>query len=194
MELVIIFMIAALLGGTLFVGQFLLSLFGLGDHADGHLDVHVDAAGHVDGHDSGHESGSSWMFSLVSFRALVAALTVFGLSGMAVRSLGVGPLVQLGGAIVCSLATMVGVGALLHSMKKLDAEGTVKFANVVAQTGTVYLTIPARKSGSGKVTVIIQNRTMEYRAVTEGEELPTGTHIVITKIAGPGTVEVAAVS
>lgn len=186
-----IFMISALLGGTLFVGQFLLSLLGLGDHAGGDMDVHVDVAGHLDTHGGTHDSGSSWMFSLVSFRALVAALTVFGLSGLALHSMEVRPLGELAGAILCSLVTMAGVGALIHSMKKLDAEGTVKFANVVSQVGTVYLTIPAHKSGSGKVTVIVQNRTMEYRAMTEGSELPTGTRVVVTKIAGPGTVEVA---
>ena len=32
--------------------------------------------------------------------------------------------------------------------------------------GTVYLTIPGQKAGAGKVTLCLQNRSVEYQALT----------------------------
>ena len=43
-------------------------------------------AGHAAGHSHGH--GSTWMFGVISFRTVVAALTFFGLAGLAHRSAG----------------------------------------------------------------------------------------------------------
>src|SRR5436190_5778633 len=70
-------------GGTLLVCQFLLGLLGLGehggaDHGDGHLDAHHDAD-----HDHGDGGHSSWFVGMLSLRAIAAALTFFGLAGLA---------------------------------------------------------------------------------------------------------------
>jgi len=183
-----VFLICAIGGGTLFMGQFALSLLGLGHHD-------VDMSGvdtHVEGHAGGGHGESSWLFSLVSIRAILSAITVFGLSGLAAKSAGWGNLGCLVIALGVGLVTMTVVGLLVHSMSKLGAEGTVHVDNAVGEIGTVYLTIPAQRQGSGKVTIIIQSRTMEYRAVTAGAELPTGTRVVVQKVSGPNTVEVAA--
>jgi hypothetical protein len=60
----------------------------------------------------------------------------------------------------------------------------------VGKAGAVYLRIPANRSGSGKITLNLQNRTMEYQAVTAGEAIPTGANIVVVGVVGPDTVEV----
>ena len=48
--------------------------------------------------------------------------------------------------------------------------------------GTVYLPVPASKSGVGKVHVSLQNRTMEYKAITSQQQLPTGAKIVVVGV------------
>ena len=59
----------AILGGTLLVCQFVMTLLGLGgDH-----DISHDA-GHDHGHDHSHERSSSWFVGLLTFRTIVAAL------------------------------------------------------------------------------------------------------------------------
>ena len=64
----------------------------------------------------------------------------------------------------------------------------------IGRQGTVYLTVPARKAGAGKVTIKLQNRTVEYKAMTGEEELPTGAQVVVVSVVAPGTVEVVPAS
>jgi hypothetical protein len=40
------------------------------------------------------------------------------------------------------------------------------------------------------VTLSLQNRTVEYRAVTPAGALPTGTRVTVVAVVGPDTVEV----
>jgi hypothetical protein len=54
-----------------------------------------------------------------------------------------------------------------------------------------YLSIPGAKAGVGKVHVNQLNRTVEYKAITAQEQLPTGAKIVVVSVVGADTVEVA---
>jgi hypothetical protein len=56
----------------------------------------------------------------------------------------------------------------------------------------VYLRVPAAKAGTGKVHLMLQNRTVEYQAVTVGAELPTGAPIRVVGVVNSDTVEVEA--
>ncbi|SRR6266542_3781249 len=191
-----VYLTCALAGGTLLVCQFLLGLLGLGDHHDavGDHDVH-DAGGH-DAHGHGdHDSHNSWFVGVLTFRSLVAALTFFGLAGLAAtvnfnqesaRSLAI--------ALAAAVGALFGVAYLMRSLHRLKADGTVRIERAVGQNGTVYLTIPAQKAGVGKVTLSLQNRTVEYQAVTPHQQLPTGSKIVVTAVLGPDTVEVVPAS
>src|SRR6266542_2153923 len=88
------------------------------------------------------------------------------------------------------VGALFGVAYLMRSLHRLKADGTVRIERAVGQNGTVYLTIPAQKAGVGKVTLSLQNRTVEYQAVTPHQQLPTGSKIVVTAVLGPDTVEV----
>ena len=62
--------------------------------------------------------------------------------------------------------------------------------HAVGCTGTVYLRIPAHEQGAGKVLINLQDRTIELEAVTSGEEIPTGTQIVVCRMAENEIVQV----
>ncbi len=201
------YQLCAILGGTIFVGQFVLSLVGLtgdhefagdagGDHFDGGGD-HADGAGHdAEGGDShhgggaGHESANSWFIRILSVRTVVAGLTFFGLGGLAASSSGANPIGSLVVAAGCGFAALYLVGWAMRALLRLRSDGTVHIENVVGQPAVVYLTIPGHKSGKGKITVTVQNRTMEYEAETKHEPLPTGAMVQVVAISGPETVEV----
>jgi hypothetical protein len=51
--------------------------------------------------------------------------------------------------------------------------------------------VPGQRAGVGKVTLKLQNRTVEYQALTPYQQLPTGSKVVVTAVLGPDTVEVA---
>lgn len=182
----------AILGGTLLVCQFVMTLLGLGgDH-----DISHDAGhDHDHGHDHSHEQSSSWFVGVLTFRTIVAALAFFGVAGKFASENGFQPLVTLAVAAGAGFAAMYLVGSMMKGLHKLKSEGNVRIERAVGATGTVYLTIPASQSGVGKVTLSMQNRTVELQAVTAQEnELPTGTKVVAVAVVGPGTVAVALAS
>jgi hypothetical protein len=98
--------------------------------------------------------------------------------------------------MVLFMATAAGLGAMclvywvMKAMRKLRAEGTVRIHRAVGRPATVYLRIPPHRSGTGKIHLSLQNRTMEYLALTRGEALPTGAKVVVTDIVTSDTVEV----
>jgi len=194
-----VFLLCAIVGGTLLICQFALGLLGFGHHDVGGHDIHVEAphdvghdADHGHDHDADHDHGHSWFVGVLTFRAVVAALTFFGLAGMAATERGLEPLPSLGVALAAGAGALALVAFLMRSLARLRAEGNVRIDRAVGQTGTVYLSIPGRKAGAGKVHLKLQNRIVEYQAITALDELPTGSLVVVVSVAGPGTVEVAA--
>jgi hypothetical protein len=190
-----VYLACTALGGTVMVCQFLLTLFGLGDHGEMAIDHDVPHDfGHDGAHDAGHEHDQGWFVGILSFRALVAAVTFFGLGGMiGTASDRIGDGMQpFWMAVAFALAAMVLVAWMMRGLSKLRADGTVRIDRTVGATGTVYLPVPGERAGTGKVTLTVQGRTVELAAVTEGESLPTGSKIVAVSVVNPSTVEVAA--
>jgi hypothetical protein len=197
-----VYLVCFFAGATVMVCQFLLSLMGVGSHHDAG-DSH-EMGGHEhggpgedvhDGHHHGHhEAVSSWFVSLLTIRTLVAALTFFGLAGLAgTREWGDGPTTRLV-AVAAGAGAMVLVASLMRGLSRLRAEGTVRMDRAVGKGGTVYLPIPGRKAGSGKVLLNLQNRTVECQAITAENDLPTGAPVVVVAVISADTVEVAPLS
>jgi len=179
----------AVIAGTLLVGQLLLSLIGFGHHTDLHDlptgDIDVDVS------TDGFDHGGGWFVGMLSFRAIVAALTVFGLVGLgASAGQQFDLLTTFMIALVAGGGVLYGVGWLLRSLYQLKSDGTVQIERAIGQAGSVYLSIPGQNAGAGKVTVKVQGRTMQYRAMTSEEELPTGTPVVVLNVLTPAIVEV----
>lgn len=194
----IIYSVSAVLGGTLLGCQFLMTLLGLGHDLPSDLpdDVpHDFHFGHGDAdHDVAHEHDSSHhessFLKLLTFRALVAATTFFGLAGLAGNSAELPGELTFVVALAAGGAAMYCVHWLMQSLKRLKSDGTVRIERALGRAGTVYLRIPAHKSGPGKIHINVQNRTMEYEAMTAREPLPVGAKVVVVNVLGPDTVEV----
>jgi membrane protein implicated in regulation of membrane protease activity len=200
------------IAGTVFIFQFVMTLVGFGlEGADGHVDMpqdmHIDvgdAHGDLHAGDAPTESshghhGSTWLFGVISVRTVVAALTVFGLAGMAgLSSFGDG---MMGHVYATAIALLAGAGAmfgvhfLMRSLHQLGADGKLQLSNAVGQAGTVYLPIPASNAGSGKIHVRVQGRLTELAARTNCEErLPAGTAVRVTGVVEGSTVRVEPVA
>jgi hypothetical protein len=193
-----IYNVCAVLGGTLLLCQFLLSLLGLGHHHDiggGEVSHDVDhghdmGGHHGESHDADHDAQSSWFVGLLTFRTIVAALVFFGLAGKAAAAASLDPGTTLFVALAAGTGALFLVAWMMKALYRLRDEGTVRIDRAVGRTGTVYLTIPANKSGLGKVHLNVQNRTVEYQAVTAHQALPTGTPVVVQAVINSDTVEV----
>jgi serine/threonine protein kinase len=188
-----LYTLCAVLGGTLLACQFLLSLVGLGHHHDvdgGAAEHDVGGHEHHGGEQADHESQGSWFVGVLTFRTVVAALLFFGLSGRAAGAAGLELGTTLAVALAAGAAALFGVAWMMKALYRLRADGTVRIERAVGRSGTVYLTIPANKTGVGKVLLNVQNRTVEYQAVTPHQSLPAGSPVVVLAVVNNDTVEV----
>ena len=158
------------------------------EHGEAHAESQHSAAGHHPAH------GSTWLFQVLSLRTVVAALAFFGLSGLAARAAECTPFTSLLIAAAAGVGAMYAVYAMLRGMRSLRAEGTARIQRAIGKQASVYLHIPARQKGAGKIQINLQNRTMEYLATTTGDAIPSGATVVVTKILGSDTVEVQTVA
>ena len=114
---------------------------------------------------------------------------VYRMGFAATRSAWSGP-IALGAALAAGFIAMLTVAVLMNFLDSLRADGTVRIEQALGLHGHVYLTIPGQRRGAGEVTLTIQNRTMEYQAVSAAGEIPTGSKVIVVDITNPDTVEV----
>jgi membrane protein implicated in regulation of membrane protease activity len=147
----------------------------------------------MDFHDAhgGGDHGSTWMFGVISFRTVVAALTFFGLAGMFCLSNHVAPLPTVVVASAVGFAAMWAVYRVMRLLYSLGQDRTLRIERSVGARGTVYIPIPPKKQGIGKVQLRLQERIVECAAMTAGpDKLPTGATVVVTDVISPTTLEV----
>jgi len=182
-----VYLWAAVIAGTVLLAQTVLNLAGL-THMSADIDIHPDG---LDLHSTDSVDGHSgfWLAGMLTVKAILGGITVFGLTGLATIQKMSLPLSALL-AVSAGGATMYAVGWLINWMHGLNSDGTVDIRNAVGMTGSVYLTIPAQHAGVGKITLSIQGRQMEYEARTSGEKLPTGTIVEVVSLLGDDIVEV----
>jgi hypothetical protein len=161
-------------------------------HGDTGGDLHDGDAGHAHAEHGLAQHGAAWLFRALSLRTITAGITFFGIGGMAAQEADGSTPVVLVVAAVCGGAAFYGVYWIMQTLYRLQAEGTVRINRAIGEHGTVYLRVPGHESGTGKVQINLQNRTMEYLAMTGGEEIPTGAKVVVTDVLSPDTVAVEA--
>lgn len=152
----------AIASSTIFVIQTLLLLLGM-DSSD--MDVDFDGADTMD-------LGGG--ISLLTVKNFVNFFVGFGWAGISFR-----PLIANDFLLVLAAT---GIGCLfvaififiLKQLLKLEANGALKFEDCVGKVADVYLRIPERGTGKGKVQISINGSIHEFQAYTEGEEIPTG--------------------
>ena len=213
-----VFLYSAVLGGVVLAFQLLMMLLGLGedgtdlggdgidlggaDGADlsGGFDAEVEL-GEVDHSqptlseavdaDIGHQH-SPWFYELISIRTLSAAATFFGLAGKTSLDMGLNDTQSMAIAVFAGFVAMYTVYWLFKQVYKLETSGNENVRNAIGKHGRVNVAIPGNKGGAGKVQFKMQQRLVEYQAVTEEEEkLPTGENVVVVGIVNSDTVRVS---
>ncbi len=200
-----LFLICVTVGGTILLAQLAMTILGMagdsmdgdagdfhgdagdfhGDQGDLHDVAHHEATGH---HATGHHYAG--LFRALSLRTVTAGVTFFGIGGMVGQSASLSGPVVVAIALVCGAGAFYGVFWVMQSLYRLQGEGTARIQRAVGLHGTVYLRVPAEESGAGKVHVNLQNRTMEYLAMTAGAAIPTGAKVVVVGVLTPDTVAV----
>ena len=177
--LMAVYFFCAVFGGTLILLQMLLMLVGFGGGEDNDFD---DASNHASPTD---------VFKMLSLRTIVAGIAFFGLGGLAGLTGGTSKPISVVIAVVSGVIAIYVVYYLYVAAAKLKDDGSLSKETLLGATGSVYVRIPGAKGGMGKVLVCQQGRTVEYEAITAGEDLKSSTPIVVIGIVSSTTVEVA---
>jgi hypothetical protein len=86
---------------------------------------------------------------------------------------------------------MYGIARLMFYLTKLAHSGTLNVKNLLGSMGTVYLRIPPKGEGRGKVIVQTSERLVEFDAVTEGDTgIPNNSDIRVIDILGENVLVV----
>lgn len=159
---------------VLFCIQFIFSLIGIDADADMEIsgDIEADADYSLDAD-----------FTVFSTRSIIAFFTFFGWTGVLSINAGASLMTTLIASSVSGFLAMVLVGFLMWQFSRLNQDGNIDINDALFQTGEVYLRIPSKDKGQGKVHINIQGSLKEVDAITEGTEaIPTGSFIRVVEV------------
>ncbi len=159
---------------VLFCIQFIFGLIGIDADADmdisGDLDTDADYSLDAD-------------FTVFSTRSIIAFFTFFGWTGVASLNAGASLMTTLIASSISGSLAMVMVGFLMWQFSKLSQDGNIDINDALFQTGEVYLRIPPKDKGQGKVHINIQGSLKEVDAITEATDaIPTGAFVKVVEV------------
>lgn len=180
------FFSVAIFFSVFFLWQLVMALVGL-TGGDGTIDSHVES---TDAHHSPDDSDASMAaFKLLSFRSILAFLTLFFWSGALGLQRQASLRRAMAIALLWGLVAMFAVALLLYLMKRLTETGNLRVDSCVGARGTVYLDIPG--GGTGEIRALCGGVMTHLKArTTVPGGLKSGAAVRIVKQVGPETVEV----
>jgi hypothetical protein len=184
-----IFWVIAFPSTAVFILQTIMTLIGLGDHGDMTYDIQ-DSMDEVPGDSlnldiddgSGEFLDFKYKFKLVTIRSIVVFFTIFAWSGIVATTSGVSKVFTIIVALISGYVMMFIISYIFYFLTKFVENGTMNTKNAINKEALVYLTIPGRREGDGKVEVVVQGALRLLNAVTEGDAIPTGSKVVVINI------------
>lgn len=164
--------IITLTASLIFIIQTILTFIGMDtdsglDVPDGGLDPDMDAG--------------TFPFQLFTFRNFINFFLGFGWTFITLSgNMGIAWTIIL--SVLVGVALVAAVMYIFFFMSKMEQSGNIETNQALGCKGNVYLTIPANRSGEGKVQISIQGAIREYDAMTDGELLPNGAPIQVVAV------------
>ncbi len=163
--------------------QFVLSLMGMQD--DSSMDMDNDLSDMDDGISDATD------FRFVTFRGIIAFLTIFGWVGSLLAAGDVAIPLTIIIATISGLIAMTVVALMFYAISRLQANGNIQYKNALGAFAEVYIPIPPKNSGVGKVQIMIQERLIEADAMTFSERsLKTGEIVRVVDLFNQTTLVV----
>ncbi len=168
------FLISGIIGGFFVILKLLLQFIG------GDADTGIGADSDID-FDTQHVDPDVG-FRLLSMHGLSSFFMMFGLVGLAFyRQSQVGVIISIIGAVAAGMVSVWVMSKIFQGATRLQSSGTLKTADALGSTGTVYLNIP--KGGIGRISINFNNHLREFDASEkDGNEVSTGTPVRVIKV------------
>ena len=72
---------------------------------------------------------------------------------------------------------------IIRELQKLAEDNSFTYEETIHKSADVYLTIPAKKTGKGKILLSVRGSVRELDAMTDHEEkIPTGAVVKVVRI------------
>lgn len=175
------------LAATVFlILQIITLLFGFGDDGsdisgDG-ADVDIDV-------DNGGEFGleASDGFTLFTVRGVVAFFAIGGWTGYILAP--VNMVIAIIASVVAGALALIVMAYIMRSIMRLRSNGNIEIKKAIGMTASVYLTIPAKDKGFGKINLTLEERFIEVNAVQKGNDsILTGSNVKVIGIEGENLI------
>lgn len=155
-----IFAIIAIPSTLVLIVQTILLFFGIGDGHSGDFDMDSSASELTDTGDTGDG------LAVFSIRGIVAMLCVAGWSGLAMYQAGCDLRIVIPLSVFFGIVTLFGIAYMMKAIMKLQDDGNIELGGAIGKSGKVYIPIPPKMEGSGKINLTLQERYIEADAVT----------------------------
>ena len=168
------------LAATVFlILQIVTLLFGIGTD-----EVEVDLSGDGDADASIDVTDG---FTLFSVRGIVAFFAIGGWVGYILAP------VNTALAIICSVVAgslaLVGMAFIMRAIMQLRSSGNIEKEKAIGKLASVYLTIPPKGEGFGKINLTLEERYVEINAIQNGaQSIPTGSQVKVVGVLGENLI------
>ena len=178
-----IFALIALPSTLLIVIQTVLMLIGIGGDGGAEVDADVDLDGGIEVPDDG--------LAIFSVRGVTSMLCITGWVAVALLETSLPQGISIAIAILCGIATLIGMAYLMRAVYRLQSSGNIDIENCVGKIGEVYIPIPSAGNGSGTVNLTVQEKFSEFTAITTAaEQLKTGAFVRVVAVGPSGVLVV----
>lgn len=167
------------LGFTVFfVLQSVFTFIGIGDNFevdadfDAEVDVDVDIA-----------DGINMTFHLFTIRGIISFFMVFGWTGYILSNSG-----DLQGIYVFLISLGTGsimlflIALVYYFFERISQDGNIDIRDAIGKQGSVYIPIPDRNEGIGKVQIVIHESLKTLDAIAKDKAITTGSQVKVVGI------------
>ncbi len=172
------FWFIALPVSLIFVIQTVMTFMGA-DASDG---LSSDFDGNLDGADT--------PFQVFSLRNLINFLLGFSWCGISFFNSIPNTNLLIAVSLAAGIAFVYLFFLIISQVTKLAEDNSFKLSEAINKTAEVYLSIPGKMGGKGKVLISVKGSVRELGAVTTSEKIDTGTMVKVISIENDGLLVV----
>jgi ABC-type transport system involved in multi-copper enzyme maturation permease subunit len=144
--------------------------------------IGADATDGLDADFDSNLTGTEAPFQLFSLRNLINFLLGFSWTGISFFNSVGNPFLLMFVAIIAGCLFVFLFFLIIRQIQKLAEDNSFRYAKTINKTAEVYLNIPANRQGKGKVLISVNGAIHELDAMTDHEELTSGSVVKVVKI------------
>ncbi len=144
--------------------------------------IGADATEGLNADFDGDFSGVEAPFQLFSLRNLINFLLGFSWTGISFYNSIDNKVILIATALAVGFAFLVLFFVIIKQVQKLAEDNSFQIKNTLNKTAEVYLTIPEKKCGTGKIMISVAGAYHELQAMTHGDRIPSGKMVKVTQI------------